>query len=117
MQEGHTAHATAAEAEAEAMQMIRIYEEFAVNVAAMPVVAGRKSRIESFAGADVTYTIEAMMGDQRALQVGYQGARMVCVLVLSTTSRVNIDPRGLGIAGGRAPKVHALISCRHSKVI
>lgn len=69
-QEGHTAHATAAEAEAEAMQMIRVYEETAVNVAGMPVVAGRKSKTESFAGADITYTIEAMMGDGRALQAG-----------------------------------------------
>jgi len=69
-QEGHTAHATAEEAEAEALAMIRMYEEFAVSQAAMPVVAGRKSKIESFAGANITYTIEAMMGDKRALQAG-----------------------------------------------
>jgi prolyl-tRNA synthetase len=50
--------------------MIQLYEQFAVTQAAMPVVAGRKSRIESFAGANVTYTIEAMMGDKRALQAG-----------------------------------------------
>ena len=59
----------AEEAEEESMRMLRIYEEFATKVAAMPVVAGRKSRLESFAGADCTYTIEAMMGDRRALQV------------------------------------------------
>ena len=52
-----------------ARQMVGVYEEFAVNVAAMPVVAGRKSRVETFAGANTTYTIEAMMGDRRALQV------------------------------------------------
>eukprot|EP01025_Chloroclados_australasicus_P064734 TRINITY_DN8683_c0_g1_i1.p1 TRINITY_DN8683_c0_g1~~TRINITY_DN8683_c0_g1_i1.p1 ORF type:complete len:363 (+),score=56.61 TRINITY_DN8683_c0_g1_i1:607-1695(+) len=69
-QEGHTAHATAEEAEEEAMQMIRLYEEFAVNMAALPVVSGRKSRMESFAGADCTYTIEAMTGDKKALQAG-----------------------------------------------
>lgn len=46
-----------------------MYEDFACNVAAMPVIAGRKSRIESFAGANCTYTIEAMMGDRKALQV------------------------------------------------
>mmetsp|Transcript_26702 Transcript_26702/g.58223 ORF Transcript_26702/g.58223 Transcript_26702/m.58223 type:complete len:570 (+) Transcript_26702:100-1809(+) len=69
-QEGHTAHATAEEAEEEARRMIRVYEDFAVNTAAIPVVAGRKSRIESFAGANCTYTIEAMMGDRRALQAG-----------------------------------------------
>uniref|UniRef100_A0A7S0RZ60 proline--tRNA ligase n=1 Tax=Chlamydomonas leiostraca TaxID=1034604 RepID=A0A7S0RZ60_9CHLO len=69
-QEGHTAHATPEEAEEEAMRFVRIYEAFASGVAGMPVVAGRKSRIESFAGANRTYTIEAMMGDRRALQAG-----------------------------------------------
>jgi prolyl-tRNA synthetase len=69
-QEGHTAHATAEEAEEETVRMVRMYEEFAYSMAAMPVVTGRKSRIESFAGADCTYTIEAMMGDKKALQAG-----------------------------------------------
>ncbi|DBA99930.1 TPA: Proline--tRNA ligase, chloroplastic/mitochondrial [Trebouxia sp. C0004] len=69
-QEGHTAHATAEEAEQEAQDMISIYADFARNVAAMPVIVGRKSRLESFAGANSTYTIEAMMGDRRALQAG-----------------------------------------------
>lgn len=50
--------------------MLAIYEEFATQVAAIPVVAGRKSAAESFAGAVSTYTIEAMMSDCRALQVG-----------------------------------------------
>lgn len=69
-QEGHTAHATPEEAEEETIRMLRIYERFAIDVAAMPVIAGRKSRRESFAGANCTYTIEAMMGDRRALQAG-----------------------------------------------
>lgn len=69
-QEGHTAHATAAEAEAEAQAMISLYSRFAYEVAALPVVVGRKSKTESFAGADITYTIEAMMGDGKALQAG-----------------------------------------------
>jgi prolyl-tRNA synthetase len=69
-QEGHTAHATAKEAREEAMAMVRLYETFAVEAAAIPVVAGRKSRSESFAGADATFTIEAMMGDGKALQAG-----------------------------------------------
>jgi prolyl-tRNA synthetase len=68
-QEGHTAHATAEEAEAETVQMINVYKEFAETVAAMPVIVGRKSRVETFAGAVNTYTIEAMMGDCKALQV------------------------------------------------
>src|SRR2546426_2572624 len=67
-QEGHTAHATAEEAEAETRQMLDVYTDFAVNEAAIPVVPGRKSESERFAGANTTYSIEAMTGDTRALQ-------------------------------------------------
>jgi prolyl-tRNA synthetase len=67
-QEGHTAHATAAEAEFETRQMLDVYTDFAVNEAAVPVIPGEKSEAERFAGADRTFTIEAMMGDRRALQ-------------------------------------------------
>jgi prolyl-tRNA synthetase len=67
-QEGHTAHATAEEAEAEARQMLDIYTEFATTEAAIPVIPGEKSQSEKFAGALRSYTIEAMMGDRRALQ-------------------------------------------------
>ncbi|KAJ7296399.1 hypothetical protein O6H91_Y126200 [Diphasiastrum complanatum] len=69
-QEGHTAHATKQEAEEEALQMIEVYRTFAVDQAAIPVVVGRKSKLETFAGAVHTYTIEAMMGDRKALQAG-----------------------------------------------
>jgi prolyl-tRNA synthetase len=69
-QEGHTAHATREEAEAETRQMLDIYTDFAVNDAAIPVIPGRKSDSEKFAGADTTYAIEAMMGDGKALQAG-----------------------------------------------
>lgn len=69
-QEGHTAHATSEEAEEETLQMLRIYADVAINEAAIPVISGRKSNIERFAGAVRTYTIEAMMGDKRALQAG-----------------------------------------------
>ncbi|XP_059434470.1 proline--tRNA ligase, chloroplastic/mitochondrial [Corylus avellana] len=69
-QEGHTAHATPEEAENEAIQMINVYTKFAYEQAAIPVIAGRKSRVETFAGASRTYTIEAMMGDRKALQAG-----------------------------------------------
>jgi prolyl-tRNA synthetase len=69
-QEGHTAHATAAEAEAETIQMLNVYTDFAVNDAAIPVIQGRKSDSEKFAGAVRSYTIEAMMGDKKALQSG-----------------------------------------------
>ncbi|KAK7380359.1 hypothetical protein VNO78_32867 [Psophocarpus tetragonolobus] len=69
-QEGHTAHATPEEAEKEAIQMIDIYTRFAYEQAAIPVITGRKSKVETFAGACKTYTIEAMMGDKKALQAG-----------------------------------------------
>ncbi|KAL1565542.1 Proline--tRNA ligase, chloroplastic/mitochondrial [Salvia divinorum] len=69
-QEGHTAHASLEEAEEEALQMIDVYTKFAYEQAAIPVVVGRKSKVETFAGASKTYTIEAMMGDRKALQAG-----------------------------------------------
>ena len=69
-QEGHTAHETADEAQEETMKILGLYKEFAENVLAMPVVAGRKSDSEKFAGASKTYSIEALMGDGRALQAG-----------------------------------------------
>ncbi|CAO2826073.1 unnamed protein product [Amaranthus hypochondriacus] len=69
-QEGHTAHATPEEAEKEALMMIDVYTKFAYEQAAIPVITGRKSKVETFAGADRTYTIEAMMGDRKALQAG-----------------------------------------------
>jgi prolyl-tRNA synthetase len=69
-QEGHTAHATHEEAEAETLQMLDIYADFAENEAAVPVIKGLKSDREKFAGALRSYTIEAMMGDLRALQSG-----------------------------------------------
>jgi prolyl-tRNA synthetase len=67
-QEGHTAHATFDEAEAETRQQLASYKDFAENDAAVPVFDGRKSNSEKFAGADVTYSLEAMMGDLKALQ-------------------------------------------------
>jgi prolyl-tRNA synthetase len=69
-QEGHTAHATAEEAEQETLRMLDVYTDFAINEAAVPVVPGLKSESEKFAGAERSYTIEAMMGDTRALQSG-----------------------------------------------
>jgi prolyl-tRNA synthetase len=69
-QEGHTAHATREEAVDETTQMLNVYADFAVNEAAIPVIPGAKSEAEKFAGADVTYAIEAMMGDGKALQAG-----------------------------------------------
>jgi prolyl-tRNA synthetase len=69
-QEGHTAHATKEEAQAEAIQMLNVYADFAEKYMAVPVVKGVKSANERFAGALETYTIEAMMQDGKALQSG-----------------------------------------------
>ncbi len=69
-QEGHTAHETPEEGHEETLRMLDVYADFAINEAAVPVVKGRKSESEKFAGADTTYSIEAMMGDTRALQSG-----------------------------------------------
>lgn len=67
-QEGHTVHATEAEAEDRALMMLDIYRDFAENYMAIPVIPGKKSDAEKFAGASDTYTIEAMMQDGKALQ-------------------------------------------------
>jgi prolyl-tRNA synthetase len=69
-QEGHTAHATAEEAEERTIQMLNLYADFCEEVLAMPVVRGQKTEKEKFAGADATYTIEALMHDGKALQSG-----------------------------------------------
>ena len=69
-QEGHTAHATAEEAEERTIQMLNVYADFCENVLAIPMIKGKKSEKERFAGAESTYTIEALMHDGKALQSG-----------------------------------------------
>ncbi|MBC8099590.1 MAG: proline--tRNA ligase [Armatimonadetes bacterium] len=69
-QEGHTAHVSEAEAEQQTLQILDFYADLAINEAAIPVIKGQKSENERFAGALRTYTIEAMMGDKKALQSG-----------------------------------------------
>ena len=69
-QEGHTAHATAEEAEERTIQMLNIYADFCEEFLAIPVVRGRKTDKEKFAGAEATYTIESLMHDGKALQSG-----------------------------------------------
>ena len=69
-QEGHTVHATAEEAQARTIQMLNIYADFCRDVLAIPVIKGQKTDKEKFAGAEATYTIEALMHDGKALQSG-----------------------------------------------
>tara|TARA_B100001971_G_scaffold100095_1_gene92339 strand:+ start:5713 stop:7179 length:1467 start_codon:yes stop_codon:yes gene_type:complete len=69
-QEGHTAHATAAEAEEETLLILELYRQLAEDYLAIPVLTGLKTDAEKFAGAKKTYCIEAMMGDKRSLQAG-----------------------------------------------
>lgn len=69
-QEGHTAHATAEEAEEMTMRMLDVYKEFAENCLAIPVITGKKTEKEKFAGAVATYGMEAMMHDGKSLQAG-----------------------------------------------
>ena len=69
-QEGHTAHRTEEEAEEETLRMLEVYRDFVESDLAVPVIKGKKSESEKFAGALRTYTIEAMMSDGKALQAG-----------------------------------------------
>ena len=69
-QEGHTMHATASEAEAETIQMLNCYADFHERDLAIPVIKGRKTESDKFAGAEATYAIEALMHDGKALQAG-----------------------------------------------
>lgn len=69
-QEGHTAHATAEEAEERTIQMLNLYADFCEQVLAIPMIKGQKTDKEKFAGAEATYTIEALMHDGKALQSG-----------------------------------------------
>lgn len=69
-QEGHTVHSTSEEAEEETQKMLEVYKEFAENCLAIPVITGKKTEKEKFAGAVATYGMEAMMHDGKSLQAG-----------------------------------------------
>jgi prolyl-tRNA synthetase len=91
-QEGHTMHETPQEAEAETIQMLNIYADFAENLLAIPVIKGRKTDKEKFAGAVSTYTIEALMHDGKALQCGtshYFGDSFAKAFEIQFTGRDN----------------------------
>ena len=103
-QEGHTAHETAEEAEEETLRMLDVYADFAINEAAVPVVKGRKSESERFAGAVRTYSIEGMMKDTRALQsgtshnLGQNFAKAFNINILTAAMFVNIAGQLRGVS-------------------
>jgi prolyl-tRNA synthetase len=91
-QEGHTAHANEQEAREETLRMLDVYTDFAVNEAAIPVIKGIKSETEKFAGAVMSTTIEAMMGDTKALQSGtshYLGQNFAKAFEIQFTDQKN----------------------------
>jgi prolyl-tRNA synthetase len=91
-QEGHTAHATEQEAREETLRMLDVYADFAINEAAVPVIKGVKSETEKFAGAVMSTTIEAMMGDTKALQSGtshYLGQNFAKAFEIQYTDQKN----------------------------
>lgn len=91
-QEGHTAHASEQEAREETLRMLDVYADFAINEAAVPVIKGVKSETEKFAGAVMSTTIEAMMGDTKALQSGtshYLGQNFAKAFEIQYTDQKN----------------------------
>lgn len=91
-QEGHTAHEGEADARRETMQMLEIYREFVENILAIPVIAGKKTPSEKFAGAVDTYSIEAMMKDGKAVQAGtshYMGTNFAVAFDIQYLDRDN----------------------------
>lgn len=80
-QEGHTIHATAEEGRERTLLMLKVYEELLTESLAIPLVVGRKTDSEKFAGAEETYTVEAMMHDGKALQSGTSHYLVMVLLV------------------------------------
>ena len=103
-QEGHTAHETEEEAEEETLKILELYKEMVETELAMPVVTGRKSESEKFAGALRTYSIEALMGDGRALQAGTShnlGQNFAKAFDITFQARDKSRPARLGHLVGR----------------
>ena len=93
-QEGHTAHATSEEAEEETLKILDLYADFLENWMAIPVIKGKKSESEKFAGADHTYCVEAMMQDLKALQAGtshHHGQNFARVFVVKYQTKDGVE--------------------------
>ncbi|WP_419241901.1 proline--tRNA ligase [Cardinium endosymbiont of Nabis limbatus] len=116
-QEGHTAHATQAEAEAEALQMLHLYERIVTDYMAIPLIKGTKTLNERFAGAETTYTIEALMQDGKALQVGtahYLGQRFAKAFEVTFTNQSGIRDYVWGTSWGITTRLMGALIMIHS---
>jgi len=116
-QEGHTAHATQHEAEQEALQMLHLYGDIARDYMALPVIKGIKTQNERFAGAENTYTIEALMQDGKALQAGtshYLGQRFAKAFDVTFTNRSGLREYVWGTSWGLTTRLIGALIMTHS---
>ncbi|MBE6990412.1 MAG: proline--tRNA ligase [Ruminococcaceae bacterium] len=116
-QEGHTIHETAEEAQAETEQQLNCYADFCRDALAMPVVKGRKTDKEKFAGAEATYTIECMMKDHKALQSGtshYFGDKFARAYDVTFTGRDNTLQYPFQTSWGASSRLIGAVIMTHS---
>ncbi len=116
-QEGHTAHATEAEARAEALQMLHVYDDIAREYLAIPLIKGIKTDHERFAGAEITYTIEALMQDGKALQAGtahYLGQRFAKAFDVTFTNASGIRDYVWGTSWGITTRLMGALVMMHA---
>ncbi|AXI24610.1 proline--tRNA ligase [Cardinium endosymbiont of Sogatella furcifera] len=116
-QEGHTAHATQEEAEKEALQMLHLYECIIRDYMAIPLIKGIKTENERFAGAETTYTIEALMQDGKALQAGtahYLGQRFAKAFEVTFTNQAGIRDYVWGTSWGITTRLMGALIMIHS---
>lgn len=116
-QEGHTAHATAKEAEEETLRMLEVYRTFAEEFMAMPVLIGKKTDAQKFAGAVDTYSIEAMMGDKKALQAGtshYLGQNFAKAFEVKFQNEDNVEEFVYATSWGVSTRLIGALVMTHS---
>ena len=116
-QEGHTAHATAKEAEEETLKMLEVYKTFAEEFMAMPVLTGKKTDAQKFAGAVDTYSIEAMMGDKKALQAGtshYLGQNFAKAFEVKFQNEDNVEEFVYATSWGVSTRLIGALVMTHS---
>lgn len=116
-QEGHTAHATRIEAEQETLKMLDLYADFGAKYLAIPFLKGRKTEHEKFAGADATYTIEALMQDGKALQAGtshFLGQRFAKAFDVTFTNQAGQSEYVWGTSWGVTTRLIGALIMTHS---